>query len=275
MKRQLLLWACCLALSACGGGGSGGGTVTPAATLTGTVTFPSTVAKAAARDVAAATSSAPLVQILDLNGNLIANATVLQSSTSDAYTYSTTATIGKDAIIKVVRDAQTLRAALDYSAFTSGMTRNVNVTTTTAVVVIEQKIGISAGSLGTSSAPASPPALRTFAPTTLETIVLQAVTAASSSASTDFTSVYAAYANLVNIVTAATISNIDAAQYIAGTASTTISTPITIYSVSASGAPVSSQFTSEQVKSSITSITSALTGGDTPPNNTGTIIVTW
>jgi hypothetical protein len=189
--------------------------------------------------VLAATSPTATVQILDLKGNLIATADVTPGSASDTFNYSTTANISKDAIVKGVRENQTLRAALDSSTFTSGASRKVDVITTTAVVVIEQEMGITVGSLGTTSAPASPLSLKTVTIATLEANISQAVSSASSSTTTNFTSTDAAYANLAAIVTAATVSNINAAQYIANPSSATISIPITTYSVSKTGTPIS------------------------------------
>ena len=277
MRRILILSALCLTLCACGGGSGSGGNVTepPAvSTLKGTVTFPSTVAKVAIKDLAAATPSVS-VQIYDLKGGLIATADVTAGSTSDTYVYTTSVTISNDAIIKAVRGGQILRAALDSTTLTAAASKDLNVITTTSVVVIEQYLGITAGSLGTSSAPLSPPALTTLAPAILETSILQAVAAASSLATTTFTTTAAAYANWAAIVTAATKNNVDAAQFISGTVSVAISTPITLYSVSSSGTPVLSNLTSDQVASTFPAIISTITRGITSSTNTGSIKVSW
>jgi len=301
MKRLSLISAIFgLGLILCGcGGGSGGSSssgttstssgsdsnsnstsasiVTDTTTLSGTVTFPDITAKEVSKTVEATTDTVT-VQLYDLNGNLLATADVTSGS-SGTYTYKTTAKIVKDAILKAVRGGQTLRAAIDYSAITTGSTKNVDTITTTAVVVIEQNLGITVGSLGTSSAPASPPALSTLSVSTLESDISQAVADAASSSTTSFTSTKAAYANLAAIINAATKSNVDAAQYIAGTVSLTLTVPS--YSVSSTGAPVASTLTGDSVKSSITSIASTIksiglsSSSSSTSTTSGSITVTW
>ena len=94
MAKTVVLWFVCTLLCACGGGSNKAGGTVPAPTLSGTLTFPSSVAKVASKEVAASTETVTL-QLLDLNGNLIATASVSSGTTSDTYTYTTTATISK------------------------------------------------------------------------------------------------------------------------------------------------------------------------------------
>ncbi len=272
MAKTVVLWFVCTLLCACGGGSNKAGGTVPAPTLSGTLTFPSSVAKVASKEVAASTETVTL-QLLDLNGNLIATASVSSGTTSDTYTYTTTATISKDVILKAVRGSQILRAALDSSTYTLGAIRDVNVITTTAVVVIEQNLGITAGALGTPAGPGSPPALKTQFPATVEIKISQAITAASAPDATNFTTISAAYANLAAIITAAIINNIDPAQFISGTSSATITTPVTIYRVSSSGTPVANSLEPGQIASSVAAIISVIksSGSDTTYSISGII----
>ncbi len=272
MKKTMIFVALCLYLFGCGGGGgSSGGAV--ASTLKGTVTFPgTTVAKTASKDVAAITPPIS-VQIVDLHGNQIASADVTLGGSSDTYNYSTTVAIRKDAVIKAVRGNQVMRAALDSSTVTtSSSTRDLNVITTAAVLVLEQNLDITAGTLGTSAAPVSPPALKTLAPVAVEATLSQAVAASTSGTATNFTRTTAAFANLVAIVTAVTRNNVDAAQYISGAVTVAFTSPITTYSVSPSGTPVAVTVSSDQVATTLSAIISTIKNGTAPTGSiTGSI----
>jgi hypothetical protein len=216
-----LLAAVMFTLTGCGGSGGGSAQTTA---LSGTVTFPapSGVAKAVAAGTVAAS-----MEIRDLSGALVTTVPLtLQSGTTSTYSYSAVnLPVGKDYVLKAAtaNGAMVLRALVDKAALTGATTtRNVNNVTTTALIVVEKSLNLTAGTLGgTASATqvqtASAALAQASPPATIESGITAAI-AACTSTSGAATSAQAQLASLASIVTAAVAGNVDPSAFLAGTA---------------------------------------------------------
>jgi len=208
-------------LAACSGGGSS--SAPPPTAISGTVTFPA--ASGAAKVVAAATT-APTLEIRDLSGVLIATVSLtLQSGNTYSYP-ATNLPTGRDYVLKAVNGNMVLRALVDKAALIdTTTTRDVNSVTTTALIVVERALNLTAGTLGVSASntqvqEASAALALTSPPATIESSITEAIAACTSTSGTA-TSDQAQLASLANIVTAAVSNNVDPSAFMAGTDVTT------------------------------------------------------
>ncbi len=231
-------------LTGCGGGGS---TPPQKTTISGSVTFPP--ATGAAKLVAAAAAT-PTLEVRDLSGALIKSVPLTLQS-GDTYSYpAIDVEPGKDYVLKAVDGQRVLRALVDKAALASPTaTRNVNNVTTTALIVVEKALNLTAGTLGETATAsqvqtASAALALTSPPATIESNITAAIAACTSTTGTA-NAAQAQLASLASIVTAAVSSNVDPSSFVAGTSTVTTVDAVT-YTVSgatataSSAAPVSS-----------------------------------
>lgn len=158
-------------LSLCGCGGSASENVT-GKTVSGTVVFPVALTKNANKTVAA--STAPALTIKDLSGNIIATPplTVMAGDTT-GFSFSAVLPADKDYVISAIWDTQMLKAVADVASLkASSPSFVVNAASTATVMVLEQKLNLPAGGLGTAgSATVQSGTLAGLSPTTLQAVV--------------------------------------------------------------------------------------------------------
>lgn len=143
-------------LNGCGGGGGGGGTPTSVAkaTVTGTVSFP-TLSTLVAKQVTS-TVIPPVLTITDLSGNVIATPNlVVDSSDAKKFSYSTALSPNNNYILRASWGGQIMRSLADQSTL-SPLAASVNISpvTAAAVLIIENKLNLTQGQLGSSAASA-------------------------------------------------------------------------------------------------------------------------
>ncbi|WP_041262853.1 beta strand repeat-containing protein [Citrifermentans bemidjiense] len=235
-------------LAGCGGGSSSAPQKTA---ISGTVTFPSANGAAKVAAAAATTATAPTLEVRDLNGTLIKSVPLtLQTGTVNTYSYpAIEVEPGKDYVLKAVDGQRVLRALVDKAALSgASATKNVNNVTTTALIVVEKALNLTAGTLGATATAAqvqtaSAALALTSPPATIESNITAAIAACTSATGTA-NAAQAQLASLASIVTAAVSSNVDPSAFVAGTSTATAVDAVT-YTVSgstatASSAPVSS-----------------------------------
>lgn len=150
----LVLYVSLMMLSGCGGGGGSGGGSTPVAkaAVSGTVSFPS-LSNLVAKQVAS-TIIPPVLTITDLSGNVIATPTlVVDSSDAKKFSYSTTLKPDNNYILKASWGGQIMRSLADQSTLSPLVAAvNISPVTTAAVLIVENKLSLTSGQLGTAAA---------------------------------------------------------------------------------------------------------------------------
>jgi hypothetical protein len=255
-------------INGCGGGSSDApAALTPADTsakVAGTVTFPTSASvdlnslgKRAAKSVALPTTIT--VELRDLSGNVIKTATATLN-VNGSYEYSFTGIASADYVVKAISGNTVLKALVDKNSLSADTTRNVNTVSTTAVIVAEQKLGGTLGTLGDSAnstlfTSASIAGVNLLA---LESRINAAVGAVTTSGGADATQAYIDLMNLVNVVAATVFNNVNSAAFIAGTVTATISTTqYTTGNVGTGGTPTTVDLTA--ARSSLTNSVSSYT----------------
>lgn len=141
-------------LGGCGGGGGGGGGSTPVAkaTVSGTVSFPALSALVAKQ--VASTVIPPVLTITDLSGNVIATPTlVVDSSDAKKFSYSTTLKPDNNYILRATWGGQIMRSLADQSTLSPLVAAvNISPVTTAAVLIVENRLSLTSGRLGTPAA---------------------------------------------------------------------------------------------------------------------------
>lgn len=240
------------------------------AAVNGAVSFPAIstlVAKQVAADavVPAGAVIPPTLTITDLSGaGAITAVLTVDPSDPKKFTYSASLDSGKNYIFKATWGGQVLRALADKSSL-STLTADIKITTisTATVLVVEQSLTLTPGSLGTTSATtdqaqAASVSLAALPPKDIEKNITDALVACNSTSGTA-TASQAQLASLANIVTAAIISKVDSAAFVAGTAGTATVTAVT-YTQSGTTVTVNSAATVTQMEAStaVSTITTSL-----------------
>jgi hypothetical protein len=139
-------------LAGCGGGGGGGGSTAVAkATVSGTVSFPVLSAVVAKRTASAIVP--PVLTIFDLSGNVVATPSLTVSSDAKTFSYSTSLRPDSNYVLRATWGGQIMRSLADQSTL-SPLTAAVNISpvTTAAVLIVEKKLSLTSGQLGTAAA---------------------------------------------------------------------------------------------------------------------------
>lgn len=202
----------------CGGGGGSSSPPPPAkAAVSGTVSFPA-LSVLVTKRLSAVTP--PALTITDLSGNLIATVTLtVDPNDSNRFTYTVSLDPKKNYVFKATRSGQVIKSIADQSTL-NPLTAVVDLTpvTTAAVLVVESKLGLAAGALGTTAATtADLTQLSQINPTAVVNAISDAVT---NGGSTQLT-------NLVDAVTTALHAASDPATVT--TVQSTISTAAAVY----------------------------------------------
>jgi hypothetical protein len=154
---QALFVPMMIMLAGCGGGGGGeggGGSATVAkATVSGTVSFPA-LSSLVAKQVAS-TVIPPILTITDLSGNVVATPPLSVSSDAKTFSYSTTLRPDNNYIMRATWGGQIMRGLADQSTL-SPLVASVNISpvTTAVVLIVEKKLSLTSGQLGTAAASA-------------------------------------------------------------------------------------------------------------------------
>lgn len=231
---MLLSVAAFFVLNGCGGGSSNApAAATPADTsakVAGTVTFPTSASvdlnslgKRAKKSVALPTTIT--IELRDLSGKVIKTATATLNADGSCE-YSFTGIASADYVVKAISGNTVLKALVDKSSLSADTTRNVDTVSTTAVIVAEQKLGGTLGTLGDSanSSIFTSTSIAGVNLLALESRINAAVGAVTTSGGADATQAYIDLMNLVNVVAATVFNNVNSAGFIAGTVTATIST---------------------------------------------------
>lgn len=263
-----------LVIGGCGGGGGSTNTPPAVAKVTGTVTFPTSASvslsaigtgKRAAKSVAMIGYATPTVELRTLAGVLVKTAAVTGTgTTSDPYIYTfNDVPTGTDYVVKAyIPDTDyVIKALVDKNAISAETMKNVNTVSTTAVIVTEQKLGATPGTMGdaattaaqiTNAAKFTTTAVAEVNPAALEAAIATAVGAvntATGSVSEDNIKLV----NLVNVVNSTVFSNVNTTQFIAGTSTATIAaTDQYTYSATAAPAVVTAPVASAAVAAIVT-----------------------
>lgn len=236
-----------LVFGGCGGGGGSSSSNQQSAAkaaISGTVSFPSLgsmVAKQVSKSVAAPAYGVPIVELRNLSGGVVATATVTGTAPGPfSYTFSNI-DMGADYVVKayVPNSNYVVKALIDKSTLLETTTRNVDTVSTAVVIVAEQKLGASPGTMGdtANAAKINSDAIAGVNPAALESAVNTAIGTVTGANAVNATSNDVTLINLVNVVTATVFNGVKTSDFIAGTVTTPIST--TQYSfVAAGSAPV-------------------------------------
>ncbi|HEY3309798.1 MAG TPA: hypothetical protein VGJ93_15205 [Desulfuromonadaceae bacterium] len=227
MKIKMMISAVLLLIAAGCGGGGGGGAVNPAnpsgkVSLSGEVTFPTSSAK---RTLAVVPAVTPHMEVFDLSGKSVATPS-LTLTAGETYSYSGLQLDGDvDYVIIITRDAHKLRKLVtkDKMVGTAAVV-NINSITTSAVIILEQKLNLASNALGTPASSNSSASIQDMLPANLEAEISSAVTAVDNLAKANLVNCY-------NVVVAAILANFDPANYINGTLATATPVNAIIYTV--------------------------------------------
>ena len=265
MKRMfaVMLVVMMMALFGCGGGGTttDNGKAKKVA-VTGTVSFPALGSLVGKRVAGATPVPAPVLTITDLSGASVATPTLtVDPSDPKKFTYNTTLDSSNNYILKAAWGGQVLRALADKSSL-STLTADIKITpiSTATVLVVEQSLAVTPGTLGTSGtnttvATAASVSLAALPPATIETNITAALTACASGTAT---ATQAQLASLSNIVTAAIVQNVDPAAFMAGTSATSSVTAFTYTQFGTTATGSSNSVAPAEVVTIATSITTNL-----------------
>lgn len=219
-------------------GGCGGSSSTPVVVNTtpvnGTVAFPAAVAKIAAKSVAA--TAGPVLTITDMSGAVIATPTLTAvTGSTTQYTYSVNLPPGKDYVLKATWGGQVLKGLADATSLTAtSLAMNIDPASTAQVMVIEQKLNFTPGSLGTSAHVASTTLSGTIAALSPATL-LQDVKASQSGTTTTYSALITAITNSLTSATPIDPTTATSVVDIASTIATSNVPPVTPNFTSANG----------------------------------------
>lgn len=236
MKRIIagILLAMMMVLYGCSGGGSGTApdTSVKKAAVSGTVSFPA-LGSLVGKRVASTPPTPPVLTITDLSGAPVATVTLYGAldDINKLFTYSATLDSSKNYIFKASWGGQVLRALADKSSL-STLTADIKITpvSTATVLVVEQSLALTPGTLGTSGttetvAQAASASLAALPPAAIETKINDAVTLCNSAGTV--TAAQVELASLANIVEAVIKTKADAAVFMADTTATNTVTAVT------------------------------------------------
>lgn len=251
MKNQRCKWlglallslATLFVMGGCGGGSSS----TPPspvakAAINGSVSFPlidNMVAKRVPKSVAALAPAYgfPTVELRNLGGGVVATATVTGTGPY-SYTFSNI-DMGADYVVKayVPNTNYVVKALIDKSALTTTTTRNVDTVSTTVVIVTEQRLGATPGTMGdiANASKFTTGAIADVNPVALEGAINTAIGSVTGTNAVNASENDIKLMNLVNVVTSTVFSDVKTSDFIAGTVTAPIST--TQYTYAANTAP--------------------------------------
>ena len=247
LGMALLSLATLLVMGGCGGSSSSKDSSVGKAAISGTVSFPnlgSLVGKRVAKSVGLGiprTYTTPTVELRDLNGNLIATAVATASGTDYSYTFNNV-DFDKDYVVKAytANNTNVIKAIVDKNSLFTATNRNIDTISTAAVIVTEQNLGATPGSIGekattaaeiTNAAKFSTTAIATFNPLALESKIYTAIGTVNNAPGTA-TQLNVDLVNLVNVVAASVYNDVNPSSLIAGTATLPVGTTTTQYTIS-------------------------------------------
>lgn len=238
----LLSLATLFVMGGCGGGSSS----TPPspvakAAINGSVSFPlidNMVAKRVLAGVAPV-YGVPTVELRNLSGGVVATATVTGTAPGPySYTFNNI-DMGADYVVKayVPNTNYVVKALIDKSTLTTTTTRNVDTVSTTVVIVTEQRLGATPGTMGdiANASKFTTGAIADVNPVALEGAINTAIGSVTGTNAVNATSNDIKLMNLVNVVTSTVYSDVKTSDFIAGIVTAPIFT--TQYTYAANTAP--------------------------------------
>jgi hypothetical protein len=256
----------------CGGSSSSKNNTVAKAAISGSVTFPSLgnlVAKQVPKSVSVApVYGVPTVELRNLSGVVVATATVTGTAPGPySYTFSNI-DMGADYVVKayVPNTNYVVKALIDKNALITATTRNIDTVSTTVVIVTEQKLGATPGTMGdtANAAKFTTDAIAAVNPVALEGAINTAIGTVTGTSAVNATSNDITLMNLVNVVTSTVFSGVNTSSFIAGTVATPIST--TQYSFVAAGVAPTPATVAVQSTTVYTTIVAPTQTAYTPPD---------